>query len=128
MAGPNYVIDKGFKAGGAITKYTAVKLTAAETVATSTSTVDAIIGISQEEISAADATAGRIVNVRLLGISRAIVGNATTTFGQFVTVNATGQVIGTTTAGQPVLGRVLQTVAVTGAHVDVVVVPAGTPA
>ena len=70
--GPNYVLDKGFIADTAITQFYAVKLSADDHVTIAAATTDQVIGICQEAVTAADATAGRVVDIRLLGISRCV--------------------------------------------------------
>lgn len=124
MAGPNYVLSKGFKSGAAITQFRFVSLAAAETV-TQTATAGAnAIGVAQETISTADATAGRIVNVALLGISRCIAGAILATPGVAVTSDASGRVVAATTANQ-VLGILLQPATATSVHVDVLLTQGG---
>ena len=124
MAGPNYVLSKGFKAGAAITQYRFVSLAASEVVTQTATAGAASIGISQETISTADATAGRIVNVALIGISRAIAGMVLATPGIQVTSNASGQVktVGT---GENAIGILLNAATATSAHVDVLLTQAG---
>lgn len=122
MAGPNYVLDKGFKAGGAIGRFRYVEFSAVETVVQANYTAggpDNLAGVCQEEISAGDATNGRIAAVRLIGISRCIAG-ATITTGTEARVmpDAQGRVIPWATAGSKMVGVALQD-AVVGDHVDV---------
>lgn len=124
MAGPNYVLSKGFKSGGAITQYRVVSLAAAETVTQTATAAASAIGIAQETISAGDATSGRIVNVALLGVSRCIAGAVLNTPGIQVGADASGRVI--TAASGSVLGILLNTATATGAHVDVLLTQAGT--
>lgn len=124
MAGPNYVLSKGFKAGGAITAYRVVTLAAAETVTQTATAASSAIGIAQETVSAGDATAGRIVNVALLGISRCIAGAVLNTPGIQVGSDASGRVI--TAASGSVIGILLNTATATNAHVDVLLTQAGT--
>lgn len=124
MAGPNYVLSKGFKAGAAITQYRFVSLAAAETVTQTATLGAAAIGVAQETISTADATSGRIVNVALLGVSRCIAGQVLATPGIQVASNASGQVktVGT---GENSVGILLNAATATGAHVDVLLTQAG---
>jgi hypothetical protein len=124
VAGPNYVLGKGFKAGGAISQFRFVELGAAETVTQANAAGDACIGVAQEEVTAADATAGRVVNVLVAGISRCIAGAALATAGVDVGTDAQGRVIAA--ASGKVLGVLLQTAASTGQHVDVLLTQGGT--
>jgi hypothetical protein len=123
MAGPNYVLDKGYKAGGAIGKYRYVEFSAVETVSLAAYVAganDDLAGICQEEVSAGDATNGRIVGVRHLGISRAIAGGTITkaTEARLMPHATTGALITWATAGSKVVGIALQD-AVAGDHFDV---------
>lgn len=124
MAGPNYVLSKGFKSGAAITQYRFVSLAAAETVTQSATNGTSCIGIAQETISTADATAGRIVNVAMIGISRAIAGMVLATPGIQVTTDTVGRVktVGT---GEQGIGILLNAATATGAHVDVLLTQSG---
>jgi hypothetical protein len=126
MAGPNYVLDKGFLAGGAITKYHVVKLASPETVTAATAIADDILGVCQEEVTSGDATNGRIVDIRLAGISRCIAGTGGVTAGKQVMVLAggTGRVTDAVGATARVLGIALQTATV-GTHVDVLLTHGG---
>jgi hypothetical protein len=117
MPGPNYVLDKGFRAQSATDAYTAVKMgTANESV-----TVVNVVGWLQETPSADDVTAGRVVNVRLMGITRAIAG-AGIARGAPVKITADGKVITATAAG-PAHGRAMFTVTADGDHVDILITP-----
>lgn len=126
MAGPNYVLDKGFKAGGAIGQYRAVELGAGETVTQCNAANDLVLGICQEEISAGDATNGRIADVRMLGISRCIAGANNIVIGGRVTIDNAGRVVpspvavGTTYAQ---VGIAMQASAAVGDHIDVFLTP-----
>jgi hypothetical protein len=127
MAGPNYVLDKGFKAAAAIGIYRLVVVGASEQVTQASSpTANVLYGVSQEEIAAADATSGRIVNVRLAGISRCISGGPAITAGVPVTTDAVGRVVAAASTNL-VVGYALQAVAAasTGQHIDVLVTNSG---
>lgn len=126
MAGPNYVLDKGFVAGGAITQYRGVVLSAtAESVTQASSAGVQALGIAQDTvISSADATNSRVADVRILGISRCIAGAAITTERRMVLDNQ-GRVVpaAATTAKQNQVGIALQTASAAGDHVDVLLTP-----
>lgn len=121
MAGPNYVLDKGFEAGGAFGKYLFVKETTAEKVVIASAQGETVLGVSQETISAGDATNGRIAAVRLFGITRVIAGD---TFSGVMTPVTTGADARAepAAAGDKVVGFNLQT-AVDGDHMDMVLIP-----
>jgi hypothetical protein len=128
MAGPNYVLSKGFVAGGAIRKFRCVEISATTEVVTECNAAnDHVLGICQDEISAGDATNGRVATVALLGIARAIAGGAInpTTNGGLVTTDNQGRVVAAPVAvgaGYPVVGKALQS-AVAGDHIDVLLTP-----
>lgn len=66
----NFVLDKGYKASAAITKFRAVKMSGApETVSPSAAVTDNIVGIAQYSVSAGEITNGKRVSVRHEGIS-----------------------------------------------------------
>jgi hypothetical protein len=90
--GANFILDKGYKATAALTQFLAVKLSTLDTVAPIAGLTDAPLGIVQETITAGDATNGRMADIRLMGISRAIAGG-TITLGDRVKVDATGKLI-----------------------------------
>lgn len=77
MAFGNYILDKGYNAAGAITKYRAVQYTDSEEVGPVTAEGDAIAGFAQFSVSAAEILKGKGASVRVAGITEAEVGNAT---------------------------------------------------
>jgi len=119
MAGPNYVLDKGFEAAGAIGRFRCVELGTGEVVTQCNALNDPAIGVSQDTISADDATNGRVVDVRMAGISRCIA-SGPIAIGDRVRAAADGGVVtlAAATAGQRMVGIALQA-AVSGDHVDV---------
>lgn len=60
----NFVLDKGYDAAAAITKYRAVKFSADETVTPVTAITDVIVGVEQFGVSAAEITKGKGASVR----------------------------------------------------------------
>lgn len=124
MAGPTGGATKGFLAGGAIGKFRAVEIAAGETVTQANAGTDAIIGICQEEITAGDATNGRIAAVQMDGISRCIAG-ASFSIGATLMTDSTGRVI-TATATNRQIGIAMQAAAAAGDHVDVSLTISGT--
>lgn len=94
--GGHYVLDKGFGAGGAITQFRFVELTAGQSdprqVTQANGLNDLVIGVCQEDISAADATAGRIANIALLGVSL-VESGAAVTQGAKVRSDASGRAV-----------------------------------
>lgn len=127
MAGPNYGLDKGYQAAGAIRKFRCVEISATETVTEVNGANDAVLGVCQDSIVADDATNGRIADIRITGISRCIAGGTLdpTVNGGLVTSDAEGRVIAVgVVAGTVynVVGKCLQA-AVVGDHVDVLLTP-----
>lgn len=123
--GPNEILDKGFYATTAVGRFRAVRLTAIESCAVVNALDQAVLGFSQEEINADDSARGRAVNVRMLGITRAIAAGAITLF-QPVGVDATGAVAAVTGAvGAPtvVIGRAMTPAGAAGDHIDLWLLP-----
>jgi hypothetical protein len=71
MATGNFVLDKGYKAAAALTKFRAVKFSAAETVTPVTAIGDQIAGFSQYGVTAGEITKGKGASVRQIGITEA---------------------------------------------------------
>src|SRR5687767_9923423 len=85
----NFVLDKGYDAAAAITKYRAVKFSAEETVTPVTAITDQVAGIEQFGVTAGEILKGKGASVREMGISEMEIA-ATITVGQMVTINASG--------------------------------------
>ncbi len=99
----DHILDKGFTAQSALTQFKAVKTGSVDDSCTAvTGTTDVVIGIVQETATSDDATAGRVVNVRLLGISDAIAGAAISRWAP-VKVTAAGKMV-TASAGERQVG------------------------
>lgn len=71
MATGNFILDKGYKVAAAITKFRAVKFSAAETVTPVTAIADRIAGFAQYSVSAPEITKGKGASVRVEGITEA---------------------------------------------------------
>jgi hypothetical protein len=63
----NYLQDKGYNAAAALTKYRAVKFSAAETVTPTTAVGDLIAGVVQHDVSAAEITRGKGASIAVEG-------------------------------------------------------------
>lgn len=85
----NFVLDKGYDAAAALTKYRAVKFSAEETVTPVTAITDQVAGIEQFGVTAAELLKGKGASVREMGISEMEIA-ATIAVGQMVTINASG--------------------------------------
>src|SRR5688572_6901317 len=124
MPGPNYVLDKGFRAEAAVSMFYPVKAGANnEGVLPVSAVTDKVVGWAQETASAQDATDGRVINVRMMGITRAIAGAAIAR-GTPVKITAAGKVIAATASG-PAHGVATYSVTADGDHVDVLITPNG---
>lgn len=124
MPGPNFILDKGFRAEAATTMFYPVKYGAANEGCTPvTAVTDQVVGWAQETASAQDATDGRVINIRMLGITRAVAGAAIAR-GAPVKITAAGKVITATAAG-PAHGKAMFSVTADGDHVDVLITPNG---
>ncbi len=87
------VIDKGFLAEAAVTIHRFVTVgSAARTAILANAAGEAVLGVAQHGVEAADATAGAHFNVRLMGISVVEAGAAVTAGGR-VQTDSTGRAI-----------------------------------
>src|SRR6266699_2050113 len=91
MATGNFVLDKGYNAAAAITKFYAVKYSAAETVTPITANTDLIAGFAQFGVSTAEIAKGKGALVRKQGITEAVATGAIAV-GQQVQLEADGRV------------------------------------
>lgn len=119
-AGPNYVLDKGFVANEAITQYELVKLTSTEGAVDMADTAnEQILGVAQEAATSDEATDGKVINVRMMGVSTVIAGEAIS-IGSLVNAKADGRVKDLAAATkQKVCGIALTAAAADGDHIDV---------
>lgn len=102
-SGRNYVLDKGYDTGGAITKFRGVKHSADQTVVQVTASTDKAVGIAQESVSSAEQARGKGVPVALMGITEAEAGGAVAV-GDDVMFDTSGRVVLAATAGNRVIG------------------------
>lgn len=123
MAGPDYVLDKGFTAASALTQFTFVRQSADEAVTAVTATADRVIGVVQQPVVAADVNK-QAVDVRILGASKVKVGTGGVTRSNDVMIDASGQVVAPGAAGTRSVGIALQT-GVAGDLVDVLIIHSG---
>lgn len=129
--GPNYGLAKGFAADTAIPKFRAVRQTDTEHCALANAAGQQILGVCQEEITANDATNGRIANIRMEGITRAIAGAAIAQ-GDAVSVAADGRVVPAPAPAAPAVGATttvhhvgicMTAVTAAGDHIDLWLTP-----
>lgn len=100
----NFILDKGFDAGGAITRKRGVKFSADQTVIQVTASTDACAGVAQESVSAGEQARGKGVPVAMEGITVMEAG-AAITIGTDVMCDTSGRAIPAVTAGNRVIGR-----------------------
>lgn len=102
----NFVLDKGFKAAAAVTKFRAVKGTGTDGEVTPVTAVsDVVIGVAQYSVSADEITKQKLASVRMAGISEMECAG-TIQQGGLVCINASGQAVAGT-AGNRVIGVAL---------------------
>lgn len=128
MPGPTNLMPKGFQMTTAVEQFRWVTQIGNETAKRSDALGQRAAGIVQESVTAEDATNGRVANVWMQGISRAIAGDATPVKNARVTTTADGRTVAVA-AGQIPLGIVVAAPAVpaAGDHIDVELTP-GLPA
>lgn len=102
MAYGNFLLDKGYNAAAALTKFRAVKFSAAETVTPVTAITDQIAGFAQFSVSAAEILKGKGATVRTQGITEAEA-SAAIVIGAPVSIGADGRVK-TAATGERVVG------------------------
>lgn len=103
MATGNFLLDKGYRAGAAITKFRAVKFsTTPETVIPVAAITDQVIGFAQFSVSAGEITKGKGTLVRTTGITEAEA-SAAIALGAAVSIGADGRVK-TAAVGERVVG------------------------
>lgn len=105
MATGNFVLDKGYRvaAGQTITKFRAVKFSAAETVTPITAITDRVAGVAQFSVSAAELLKGKGATVRVAGQTEAEASGAIAV-GAIVGIGADGRVK-TAATGERAIGH-----------------------
>jgi len=130
MAGPNYVLDKGFNllnSGAAQSIYRFMKFASTENSVIQTAAItDKAIGVTQQRVDAADSVTNNVqVDIRILGISKVEVGAANAgviALGAYVAPDALGcaQVAAAT---QFPAGIAMQAGSAAGQWIDVLLLP-----
>lgn len=127
MAGwGNFVLDKGFDAAAAITKYRAVKLVAtngSEAVTPVVASNDLTLGVAQFGATDAERAKGKGASVRIIGVTLMDI-TAAVTRGQEVMAWTDGSARVAATAGNRVIGIALDGGA-SGDRIPVLLTPAG---
>lgn len=86
----NYIQDKGYYAAAALTKFRAVKFSAAETVTPITGATDEVAGVAQFDVTAGEILKGKGSTVRTMGRSLMEASEAIAV-GQPVSITANGR-------------------------------------
>lgn len=125
MATGNFLLDKGYRAGAAITKFRAVKFsTTPETVIPVAAITDQVAGFAQFSVSAGEITKGKGTLVRPIGITEAEASGAIT-LGAPVSIAADGRVTAAATGARVVGICVGHPAGVAGDRISLEIVPAG---
>jgi hypothetical protein len=118
MATSNDVMTKGYNAAAALTKYRAVKFSAAETVTPVTAATDVACGVVQNTIAANDITVRGVgAQTRVMGASL-MEAAGIITIGALVTINASGQAKAGA-AGERVIGMCVEAASGAGKYARV---------
>jgi Uncharacterized conserved protein (DUF2190) len=102
----NYLQDKGYNAAAALTKFRAVKFSAAETVTPVTGITDVIAGVVQHDVAAGEITRGKGASVRVEGDSVMEAAGAIV-IGVRVCIAADGRAL-TSTTGNRAIGHCVE--------------------
>lgn len=122
MPGADFVLDKGFLAQSALSKFRAVKFgTVDESVTAMTAITELPVGVVQHVVAAADVSK-QVADVRILGITKLEAGVAITR-GNAVGAGADGRAAAAGAAGTRMLGVALSSAANAGDIIDVLLTP-----
>ena len=104
----NYLQDKGYNlaTGQTLTKFRAVKFSAAETVTPVTAITDSVAGVVQHDVTAAELLRGKGVSMAVEGDTVMEAAGAITV-GSRVCIAADGRAL-TFTAGNRIIGRCIE--------------------
>lgn len=86
----NYIQDKGYNAAAALTKFRAVKWSAAETVTPVTAVTDLVAGVVQHDVTAGEILLGKGASIAVEGDTLMEASEALAV-GQLVSVSANGR-------------------------------------
>lgn len=106
MAWGNFVLDKGFDAAAAITKFRCVKFSGnPEEVTAIAANNDDIAGVAQFSVATTDLARGKGASVRMIGVSEVEAAGAIA-IGKFCTLEADGRVSQLVAAsGKKIVGK-----------------------
>lgn len=86
----NFILDKGYDAAAALTKFRAVKFTAAETVGPITAATDEVAGVEQFGVTAGEILKGKGSSIAVMGATE-MEAAAAIAIGQLVQITADGR-------------------------------------
>lgn len=124
MAWGNFILDTGLDAAAAITKFRAVKLTAAQTVGPVTAITDVILGFEQFGVTAGEITKGKGASVRVMGVTEAEASGAIAV-GALCSLETDGRVKTAATGGRVVGQCVGHPATTAGDRISLLVNPFG---
>lgn len=113
----NYLQDKGYNAAAALTKFRAVKFTAAETVGPVTAIGDMVAGVVQHDVTAAEITKGKGASIAVEG-DTLMEASAAIAIGARVSIAADGRAK-TAALGERVVGHCVEAAAGAGEYARV---------
>jgi hypothetical protein len=119
----NYIQWKGYDAAAAITRYRAVKFSAAEQVTPVTAITDVIAGVAQFDVAAGEITKGKGASVAVEGDTLMEAAGAIA-IGVRVCLNADGRAL-TFTTGNRIIGRCIEAASGAGDYCRVHLEPNG---
>jgi len=119
----NYIQDKGYNAAAALTKFRAVKFSAAETVTPVTAITDVIAGVVQHDVTAGEITRGKGASIAVEGDTMMEAAGAIA-IGVPVCISANGRAT-TATTGARVIGHCVEPAAGAGEFCRVHLAPNG---
>lgn len=102
----NYIQHKGYIAAAALTKFRAVKFSAAETVTPVTADTDPIAGVAQHDVTAGEILKGKGASVAVEG-DTVMECSANIAIGALVVITSDGRA-NTGTAGDRVIGHCVE--------------------
>ena len=102
----NYVQDKGYNAAAALTKFRAVKFSAAETVTPVTAITDMVAGIVQHDVTSGEILKGKGASIATMGAS-VMEASVAITIGTLVSISANGRAAVAST-GEVAIGHCIE--------------------
>lgn len=124
-ASGNFVLDKGFIAAAAVTKFRAVKMSGAvDTVTPVAAANDQVIGIAQYSVSAGEIAKAKRASVRLSGISEMEIAEAINE-GDEISIDTVGRAV-VSAATERIVGVALSAASTSGNRVSVMLSLPGT--